>query len=206
DAFMTDEELKRISQFKITSIESFDDPSVNWPGDQDWREDLLGVIQSLEALELRRQEDEEQAAEEKQQEKERAAEVKRQEKERAAEAKRQEKERVAEAKRQEKERERERKAQEKQDKKQPTKKQKTTHQAETDSSFFHLTPPSGSSQPIASTLAATNSHSTPAPTARIRPHTPAPAQGRAVQRAFISANGQLVTVLTGGLPAYNHYP
>ncbi|KAG9078837.1 hypothetical protein FRC06_008144 [Ceratobasidium sp. 370] len=185
---MTDQELKRITQFKITSVNSFDDPNVNWPGDEEWGEELLEVTQDLEALELRRQEDEERAAEQKQQEMERAAEEKRWEKERERVRKGQEKEQERKRKAQERERERERKAQEKQNKKPSTKRQKTTHQAGTDGSFFHLMPPCVSSQPVASTSTATTTHSAPTPASRNLPHTPAFAQGGAMQRALVGTN------------------
>jgi superfamily II DNA/RNA helicase len=194
---MTDQELKRISRFKITSIESFDDPSVNWPGVQEWRKELLEFIQDLEVSEAHREEDEVRVAEAKQQEKEQERERKERERERKAQDKKEERERKA----QEKKRKREQDAQEKQ-----AKKRKSTHPAQTDGSFFHPTPPSVPSQPIASSSIASMSYSTSNPPAPTTPHTPAPAQPIATQRAFIGANGQLLTLQTSSLPAYNPYP
>ncbi|KAF8605992.1 hypothetical protein BDV93DRAFT_554312 [Ceratobasidium sp. AG-I] len=54
DALMTDKELKRVAKFKVTSVESFDNPEIRWESAPEWRQELLQVIKDLEASEARK--------------------------------------------------------------------------------------------------------------------------------------------------------
>lgn len=75
DAFMSDKELQRIVKFKITSIDSFDNPAVRRPGHLEWRTELLQVILDTESSEAYKRDE----LEEKRRIKELAAKEKKQE-------------------------------------------------------------------------------------------------------------------------------
>ncbi|KAG8741802.1 hypothetical protein FRC10_002401 [Ceratobasidium sp. 414] len=192
DAFMTDKELKRIAQFRITSVNSFDDPDVRWPGALEWRQELLLVIQDLELSEARKREEDQQVVE----------------------AERLEKQRLAQEHQKEKEQARQSKAQERRAKTKPTKQESTPRiQSHSDAHLVHpaastfYPTPSTRAWPMTSAASSIALFTPNMPTRSVHPfHTPGILQGRALGTIRLNAGGRPLVTHPGPANPHRPYP
>ncbi|KAG9096997.1 hypothetical protein FS749_007299 [Ceratobasidium sp. UAMH 11750] len=59
EAFMSDKELQRIAKFKLTSLESFDNPGILWSAPVEWKTEVLSAVWDIEKVEAQHKEKEE---------------------------------------------------------------------------------------------------------------------------------------------------